>query len=407
MNKVAVGITGILFVLFFVFSFQRNASVTVDSGNLTTIEQTTDSRRRTDYVDENGVITMHPTNGYATRIQILDERENPVEEYYLDAEGNPVERSEGYYGIMRIYDQEDLCIQYTYVDQEGKPIRISSGYASVRQVYDENRRVKEVYYLDEKDDPCPLYTGQYGERREYDEDGRNIRTIYIDQDGNPMENQKGYSSVVREYNEGGQITMEWYYDLDEKKVDIGRGQYGSKRLYEDGVYISSVAVDEEGNELFFFDQLLQKNPWIVAISGVLFLIIPLFLNRKLRIGLVVVYIGFILYMTLFVRESGDQKSNLELFWSYRLVFERSELGLEILNNIWLFLPFGAMLCSLEQEGKWKIWFIALGLTICIECIQYIFGLGLCELDDIISNSLGAWLGWGCYREVRRWKRKKN
>ena len=29
----------------------------------------------------------------------------------------------------------------------------------------------------------------------------------------------------------------------------------------------------------------------------------------------------------------------------------------------------------------------------IEVIQYLTGTGLCEFDDIISNTLGAFIGW--------------
>lgn len=42
--------------------------------------------------------------------------------------------------------------------------------------------------------------------------------------------------------------------------------------------------------------------------------------------------------------------------------------------------------------------LAIGLSFFIEGLQYFFGLGLCELDDVIGNSLGAWLGWFCFYE---------
>lgn len=37
---------------------------------------------------------------------------------------------------------------------------------------------------------------------------------------------------------------------------------------------------------------------------------------------------------------------------------------------------------------------ALVLSIFIEISQFIFNLGWCEVDDVISNTLDAMIGWG-------------
>ena len=37
--------------------------------------------------------------------------------------------------------------------------------------------------------------------------------------------------------------------------------------------------------------------------------------------------------------------------------------------------------------------MALCFSATIEAAQYIFALGLCELDDVISNTLGAMVGY--------------
>ncbi len=56
----------------------------------------------------------------------------------------------------------------------------------------------------------------------------------------------------------------------------------------------------------------------------------------------------------------------------------------------MFVPFGAGLYSLIKK-KWIV-IIPLIFSILIEISQYIFGLGLCEIDDIISNALGGAIG---------------
>lgn len=399
MNKLAVMITTCLFVVLLLFSIPRSTPEI----SLGTKEQIDGNIRRVDYIDKNGVVTSHPTSGYATMVQIRDQDGHPVEEYYLDAQGNPVERSVGYYGIRRTYEN-NLCTQYTLLDQSSLPVNITSGCAAVKQVFNDEKKVSEVYYLDAEYQPVALKTGQYGEHREYNEDGKNYITIYTDADGTPMENKKGCSTIMRDYTPEGKIDVEWYYNLAGEKVDIGRGQYGSRRVYEDGVYIKSVPVDARGHRIFYFDEFLAKNPWLVGVAAITLVMLAIFLNQRQRVTLLTAYVLFILYMTLLVRETGEPKHNLELFWSYRQFLKDKMLGLEVLNNIWLFIPFGAMLCSMQRK-PWMI-LTAVGLTVMIESTQYFFGLGLCELDDIIGNSLGAWLGWGCFCEGERRQMKK-
>lgn len=394
MSKIGVFITMCLFIMTIFFSFlvSNKKSNNVD---LSTKETITGNKYRIDYVDDKGIVTIDPAKGYSTMIQIRDTDGNAVEEYYFDTKEKPIMCSSGYYGVHRIY-QDGICVEYTLVDQDGNPMEGKSGYSTVKQIYNNKNQIVEVYYYDKEDNQVALSLGQYGEQREYDVDGNNYITTYIDALGNPIENNKGYSTVRREYNTDGQITYEWYYNLDGEQVDIGRGQYGTLRIYEDGKYVESVPIDINGHEQFFLDRLLSKSPWLVGITALILVMITILLNLKGRIALFICYILFILYMTLFIREIGSKRYEFELFWSYRQFFESPELGLEVLNNIWLFVPFGAILHSLKKKHQMLL--LAIGLSVFIEGMQYFFGLGLCELDDVIGNSLGAWFGWCCFYE---------
>ena len=59
--------------------------------------------------------------------------------------------------------------------------------------------------------------------------------------------------------------------------------------------------------------------------------------------------------------------------------------------IWLFVPSGAALFRPEHCFGW-LWAIA--LSILIETVQSLTGIGLCEIDDVISNGIGAMIGYG-------------
>ena len=59
----------------------------------------------------------------------------------------------------------------------------------------------------------------------------------------------------------------------------------------------------------------------------------------------------------------------------------------MINNIWLFVPFGIGLYVIFR--KKRVWVVALGLSLVIELIQYFTGLGILELDDLFGNTLGV------------------
>ena len=88
--------------------------------------------------------------------------------------------------------------------------------------------------------------------------------------------------------------------------------------------------------------------------------------------------------------------SLDLFWSYRRFFTNTILREQIINNIWLFVPFGAILYRLWPKGY--VVLIPSLLSLAIEVMQLVLRTGVFELDDIVSNSLGGLIGvlvcWG-------------
>ena len=78
-------------------------------------------------------------------------------------------------------------------------------------------------------------------------------------------------------------------------------------------------------------------------------------------------------------------------------------------NAFFFLPFGLSLPFLLPEKlKHKALvtiIVAVIFSICIEAAQYHFKLGLCETDDVITNTLGAALGTISYIAANHKKEK--
>lgn len=111
----------------------------------------------------------------------------------------------------------------------------------------------------------------------------------------------------------------------------------------------------------------------------------------------------ILYLTVSTREAeSSDLVLLRLFHSYREVLAggNPEILRSNFMNVVLFYPAGLMMASLLPE-KWG-WLrilpaaaVFLALSIGVEYVQYTFGLGRAEIDDVLHNTLGAVIGAGC------------
>ena len=79
-------------------------------------------------------------------------------------------------------------------------------------------------------------------------------------------------------------------------------------------------------------------------------------------------------------------------------------------NAFFFLPLGLSLPYLLpdkiQRKALATILIAAAFSTCIEAVQFIFKLGLCETDDVIMNTLGAAIGTLSYIATRRINARK-
>ena len=74
------------------------------------------------------------------------------------------------------------------------------------------------------------------------------------------------------------------------------------------------------------------------------------------------------------------------------------MRLHFVQNIVLFIPAGASICLSccpKERTVFKAFYYGCLLTVLIESAQGVFHLGLCDIDDMISNIWGCMLGYGC------------
>lgn len=124
-----------------------------------------------------------------------------------------------------------------------------------------------------------------------------------------------------------------------------------------------------------------------------------------------IYIAALLWITVF-REGFSFSNlmvngnlNLELFTAY-IPFLRGGFILLFIylfvGNIVCFIPLGGYLVWKHPNySVWKATFAGFCLSFAIELSQFVFGVGVTELDDLVLNTAGTLIGAAV---VRGWQR---
>ena len=146
------------------------------------------------------------------------------------------------------------------------------------------------------------------------------------------------------------------------------------------------------------------------IAGILFLIVMYILKkfgliqpkkseplRDLLLFLIIVYAAVLLKLAFFSREPGSRTTvDLTLFNTWGTTMQAHAFFVE---NIIMFIPFGILIPTAfpVMRNIFVCTLTALACSLCLEMFQLITGRGFCQLDDVITNTLGAFIGYMVYR----------
>ena len=118
----------------------------------------------------------------------------------------------------------------------------------------------------------------------------------------------------------------------------------------------------------------------------------------LNISLLTIFVVLIPYTTLLTRIPGDYEVICTPFAAFAAARQQPELYREMLMNVFLFFPLGLTLSNVLPQ-KWHRWsriilttLVGCILSTGIEYAQYRYALGMAEVDDVICNTLGAFIG---------------
>lgn len=148
------------------------------------------------------------------------------------------------------------------------------------------------------------------------------------------------------------------------------------------------------------------------------------------ICLFLAYVSVLIYLLFFAESYGRGGDgafydyNIQPFREIRRYLDYWEiLGvrtvfLNLAGNIIGFVPFGALLPIFTRSVRrlWKVTLLSLEISAIIEMSQLVFRVGCFDVDDMILNTLGGFLGYllfraasNCYRriETRRFGHSRN
>ena len=349
------------------------------------------------YLDINGEPAINKY-GYAIVVREYDEKGKVEKEYYLDNNEKPAKTSFLANACRKEYDDNGRMIASYYLDIEGNYLITSWGCAIVRYEYYESGTfagmIKREYYFDDNLLPISLGNGQFGLYHEYDEFGRDALLTYLDADGSPIVTNEGYTTIKRTYYADDSVRTEFYYDKNGNPICLSEGQYGVLYTGEKKVYLNA-----EGKEVFVLRNYLYNNQTGVICFCILAVVISLVTNKRMNYIFIFLYCIFILYMTIMHRNNGSAKYNFIPFKSYMQICSNPETIWGIINNVLLFVPIGAALYRIYP--RITILLVPLALSFVIESLQFILGIGHCELDDIIHNGLGGLVGFQIAKLITR------
>ena len=158
--------------------------------------------------------------------------------------------------------------------------------------------------------------------------------------------------------------------------------------------------------------LFQPVSYLLVISAAGVLAVGIFLGIRRMAGwrirfqissnglcrvLLLVYLLVLLQTALFSREPGSRYSlDLTLFETWgRSAVSRAYF----IENILMYLPFGILAPARfrKLERPWICVLTAFASSVLLEWIQLLTRRGYCQLDDVLTKTVGALAGWCLWR----------
>ncbi len=140
-------------------------------------------------------------------------------------------------------------------------------------------------------------------------------------------------------------------------------------------------------------------------------------RQKMGWVLFLLYLALLSYLMFFSEDFGRTNPNrgyaynlapfkeIMRFITYYETLGMKAVVVNLAGNVIAFMPFGFFMpvVSRRSRGPVRIIFLGFGFSLMLETIQLGFKVGSFDVDDLILNTLGAAIGFFCYRRVQRFR----
>lgn len=118
------------------------------------------------------------------------------------------------------------------------------------------------------------------------------------------------------------------------------------------------------------------------------------------------YVVIMLCITFISRLDGDMGMNVDMKGMDLKLFSswgRNDRNhAYVIENVLLFVPYGFFLACVFKKARKLLPVLVIGMlsSLAIEVIQLVTGTGIFQIDDILTNTLGAIIGYLIFRIIR-------
>lgn len=132
------------------------------------------------------------------------------------------------------------------------------------------------------------------------------------------------------------------------------------------------------------------------------------LVRKVSWWMFLVYLLMMLCFTIILREEKNvAQISMKPIWEYDSL--NYKLMAESILNVLFFVPLGFLAgAAIRRKRLLKTVGLCCVISVTIEIFQLITRRGVCNIDDVIHNTLGCFIGYGlfllCYKPICRIKK---
>ena len=194
------------------------------------------------------------------------------------------------------------------------------------------------------------------------------------------------SDPIKSYHRDGAIDTSRYFDAEDRPVALSKGQYGIRSRGN-----VNLLLDQNGHVMLCVDNLLNGFPYMVVVFGCLLCLLLILLPGRMKICSDADICAFLFFdETLMFREAGEARTNFVLFSYAGRFFSEPSVRAGVVNNVWLFIPLGTGPYMLFRK-KWVV-LVPFLLSIAIEAIQYVTGLGIASLTMCLEIRWAGGIG---------------